>query len=274
MDNLKLYELLEIPYEIVVRLKSYALCRTIRGEDSLKDKLLRRDTWDDGIKELQKLLGDDPDGIKILWELLNIVSSYSYEEYKKKKIPDSIFAATMRFCTRFLYDHKQTYGRYKFVWAWWFPRQISLNEFRIGSLEYEFVENEGKSIAIHIPSDADLRRESVLRSVEDFYAFRYTYFPEWEKADLVCDSWMLTPVLKDLLAEGSNILDFQNLFEIDSVDYDAMWFMDWIFPGYESIDENLPERTSLQRKIKKYLLEGKKVGCARGHLRQGECVNC
>ena len=136
------------------------------------------------------------------------------------------------------------------------------------------MENEGKSIAIHIPSDADLRRESVLRSVEDFYAFRYTYFPEWEKADLVCDSWMLTPVLKDLLAEGSNILDFQNLFEIDSVDYDAMWFMDWIFPGYESIDENLPERTSLQRKIKKYLLEGKKVGCARGHLRQGECVNC
>lgn len=69
-----LYELLGIPYEIVVRLKSYALCRTIRGEDSLKEKLLRRDTWDDGINELQKLLGDDPDGIKILWELLNIVS--------------------------------------------------------------------------------------------------------------------------------------------------------------------------------------------------------
>ena len=44
------------------------------------------------------------------------------------------------------------------------------------------------------------------------------------------------------------------------------WYMGWIFPGIEKVDERLPERTTLQRKMKKYLLDGKKFGIAKGHL--------
>ena len=75
------------------------------------------------------------------------------------------------------------------------------------------------------------------------------------------------PELKEMLGKDSNIIAFQNLFEIDTVDYDAAWYMKWIFPGAENIDELLPEGTTLQREMKKYLLDGKKFGIAKGHLK-------
>ena len=40
----------------------------------------------------------------------------------------------------------------------------------------------------------------------------------------------------------------------------------WIFPGYYEVDERLPEKTLLQRKLKKHLLEGEKFGIAKGHI--------
>lgn len=63
------------------------------------------------------------------------------------------------------------------------------------------------------------------------------------------------------------MLAFQRLFEIDSIDREATWYMGWIYPGYDKVDENLPERTSLQRGLKKFLLDGNKFGIAKGHIR-------
>lgn len=266
MNDIELFRLLEIPDEVQERLIAYGNGRNVEIPKTIRDKIRKRSEWDEGIKELQELLGDDPDGMKVLWELLHMVSSYSYGEYVKRKISEDIFIATMKFCTRFLKEHDQTFHTYKFVWAWWFPRQISLSEYRIGALEYEFVEGEDREIAVHIPSDADLRKESVAQSIKDFHEFRKKYYPEWETVKLTCDSWMLMPELKELLGEGSNIIAFQNLFEIDMVDYDATWYMGWIFPGVEKVDEFLPEKTSLQRNMKKYLLSGRKFGIAKGHL--------
>lgn len=267
MENIELFRMLEIPNEVEKQLIHYGRSRNVYIPDAIINKILKRDEWDVGIKELQELLDDDSDGIKILWELLNIISKYSYEEYIKRNISNDIFIATMKFCTRFLHEYHQTFQTYKFVWAWWFPRQISLNEYRIGALEYEFVDAESRKIAVHIPSDADLRKKSVAQSIKDFNEFRAKYYPEWKTVHLTCDTWMLMPELKEMLGKDSNIIAFQNLFEIDTVDYDAAWYLKWIFPGAENIDELLPEGTTLQREMKKYLLDGKKFGIAKGHLK-------
>lgn len=267
MIQLELYRLLELPNEVKSELIDYGNKRNSEVSNSITDKILQRKEWDSGIKELQDLLGDDSNGIKILWELLNIIENYSYKEYVKREISEDIFVATMRFCSRFINEHYQTFHTYKFIWAWWFPRQISLNEFRIGALEYEFVSSEDNEIAVHIPSDANLQKESVLQSLNDFFEFRKSYFSEWEKVKLTCDSWMLMPELKELLGEDSNIVAFQNLFEIDNLNYDATWYMGWIFPGCENVNESLPERTTLQHRMKKHLLDGKRFGIAKGHLK-------
>lgn len=60
-------------------------------------------------------------------------------------------------------------------------------------------------------------------------------------------------MLKDLLDEDSNILAFQNMFDIVSVDYESIKFMKWVFPGYENINGKLPEETTLQRRMKNAL---------------------
>lgn len=267
MTQLELIDLLEIPEDIKLELTKYGQTRTSKIPVSIQNKILKREEWEEGIKELQELCIDDSYGIKILWELLHIIASFSYEEYKKRQINESVFVATMKFCTRFFNDSYKNFHVYKFMYAWWFPRQISLQEFRIGALEYEFIENEKREIAVHIPSDANMNKESISQSLDDFNQFRNTYFPEWETVTLTCETWMLMPELKTLLGEKSNVVAFQNLFEMDSLSYEETWYMEWIFPGYEHIDETLPERTSLQRKLKAYLLEGNKFGIAKGHLK-------
>lgn len=266
MNNIELYNILDIPLEVKNMLISYEQSRNIQIPNAVYQKIINRNQWDEGIKELQDLLDNDPDGIKMLWELLNIITNYSYIEYNKRGIPQNVFIDTMKICSRFLNDHFNTYQKYQFVWAWWLPREISLNEFRIGALEYEFVDKKDREIAIHIPSDADLCPESVKKSIKAFQGFMQMYFPDWSNVMLTCDTWMLMPELKEMLDKSSNVIAFQNMFIIDAVDYEATWYMGWIYPGIECIDNNLPENTTLQQKLKKHLLAGNKFGIAKGHL--------
>lgn len=267
MNNLELYKKLNFTDEVIEKLLLYGQSRKKDIPCELAQRLMVREQWDDAVKELQVYLGDDPDGMKILWEQLNVVSSYTYDEYIRLGISEEIFIDTMKFCTRFLNEHYNQWGTYKYVWAWWFPRQMSVKEFRIGALEYEFVEEKEKEIAVHIPSDADMCVEAVKESLTEFYKFRNQYFPEWENVKLTCDSWMIMPELENFLGEKSNIVQFQRLFNIEKIDREATWYMGWIYPGYEIVDDKLPENTTLQRELKKFLLAGNRFGIAKGYIK-------
>ena len=90
MKNTELYRMLEIPDEVEKQLINYGKSRNVSIPNVIINKILKRDEWNEGIQELQELLEDDSDGIKILWELLNIISNYSYEEYRKRNISNDI----------------------------------------------------------------------------------------------------------------------------------------------------------------------------------------
>ena len=267
MENKELYRLIDLPDEIIVRLCEYESKRSVTVSDELKDRLLRRDSWSEGIKELEALVGDDPDGIKIMWELIELVCKYSYGEYRAKGISDKIFLDTMYFFTRSLKEHYSANGRYAFKLAWWFPRLLSLNEFRIGALAYEFISDKGE-ISLHIHSDGSIKREDMLASLREFCLFRKEFFPEWIDARISCHTWMLAPAMAELLDEGSRLRAFMDMFDIVKTDPDATWFMGYVFPGHNEVSESLPEETSLQRRMKKHLLDGKKVGAATGYLKK------
>jgi hypothetical protein len=266
MNNFELYKKLDLADEVIEKLAVYGQNRKNDIPHNLLQRLLVRSQWEDAVKELQVYLGDDPDGMKILWEQLNIVRSYSYDAYIRLGISENIFIDTMKFCTRFLNDHYNQCGAYQYVWAWWFTRQMSVKEFRIGALEYEFVDENEKEIAMHIPSDADMCVEAIKGSLAEFYKFRNQYFPEWEGVKLTCDSWMIMPELKMFMGDNSNIVQFQRLFTIEKIDRDATWYMGWIFPGYEIVDDKLPENTTLQRELKRFLLAGNRFGIAKGYI--------
>jgi hypothetical protein len=78
----------------------------------------------------------------------------------------------------------------------------------------------------------------------------------------------MSPALHKLLKKDSNILQFQDMFEITETDEESMAVMDWVFPGCAQGLEQLPETTSLQRNMKKYQLSGGKVGWSKGVLRR------
>lgn len=263
MKNNELYQLLKLPERIIEQFVEYEKKRTsffqIEIEELISDIFLMKRLNE----EIKTFIGEDSDGIRMLWEELNI-SLKTFEEYQKRGICVDIFLDTMKFCTRFLNEYYKIYGTYRFTWGWWFPRQLSMREFRIGALEYEYCEE--KCIKVHIPSDADLSKQSVLSSLTEFGEFCKKYYPEWSNLEIWCESWMLSPALNKVLKEDSNILQFQALFDVKETDYESMAVLDWVFPECRQVSECMPERTSLQKNMKQYLLKGGKIGWSKGVL--------
>ena len=216
-----------------------------------------------------EIFQEDEDKIKMLSCYLIGVSRV-YDRYQEKGISDEIFTETFKCFTRFIEECKVKTGQYAFDRAFWTYRQASMVLFRIGELEYELVEEKGKKeISVHIPSDAKMSDADIdesLKKAEDFFA---TYYPEYAESEYICDSWLLSPKLKELLSEESNIIRFQNRFEITSEDKEAKDIFEWLFKTSEDADvATLPEDTSLQRKAKALLLQGDNIGIAVGVMKK------
>ena len=152
-------------------------------------------------------------------------------------------------------------------------RQAGARLFRIGELEYELAENEpGKrAVGVHIPSDAKLEPELLNASLSRADAFLREYFPEWADLPKTCESWLLSPVLKELLPSESRILRFQNAFDLRETFPEDDAALEWVFrvaQGQRAAlkTEDLPEETSLQRSMKAMILRGRMPGNARGTL--------
>lgn len=98
--------------------------------------------------------------------------------------------------------------------------------------------------------------------------FFRTYYPDHKYDRYTCESWLMSPVLKRLLPEGSHIVSFQERFTVISEDREEREFIEWLFQvPVDTAYDQLPERTTLQRKVKALLLAGGTVGCAYGILK-------
>lgn len=264
MDLKELCEELDMSAEVTARVLENDRYLEYRTMENSCGKLWRRETWEDGIRELETACGDDPDGFRILTVLMHCLLD-TYEKYQEKGIPDEIFGDTMKFLTRFIDEEERKSKKPAFRWAWWFPRQLSMQEFRVGHYEYELMEIDGqKKISLHIPSDAVLK-EGNIPVIREFLK---KYAPEYQNAEIFCDSWLLAPALKKLLPEDSSILQFQKQFRIVKSDEENPGFLDWIYGTRSLAYEDLPEGTTLQKNMKSYLLAGGKAGVALGIYRE------
>lgn len=221
----------------------------------------------DALTELQALLGDDPDHIKILACMLR-ASADVYELYREKGISNEIFFATMRCYPRFIGETCRMTGKPEFDRYWWTTRQAGGHLFRIGELEYETKHTDGNIvISIHIPSDADFSPSAVDESLLRAKEFFAEHFPALSDVEYRCHSWLLDPQLKQMLNGNSHILSFQNRFEIFDEGEVGNDFLDWLFHTKSTDYAKLPENTSLQRNVKKHLLSGGVIRNAFGRLK-------
>lgn len=231
------------------------------------DLLMQEKTWSEGLEQLKEFLGDDPAGFKRLCCMLRCALR-AKTEYTHLGISEKIYVDTMGAFSRFVREHKASYGSYGFDRGFWTPRQVSCRLFRIGQLEYELTTQKGVPIvSLHIPTDVDLRPEILKPSLKAGLGELYRLFPEYEGKPVYCHSWLMSPLLADFLPEESNILRFQELFDITSDDIPGRDVLLWVFKNPKLPKEAYPEDTSLQRKLKKYFLNGGQFQEGKGYLR-------
>ena len=69
-----------------------------------------------------------------------------------------------------------------------------------------------------------------------------------------------------MLSQNSNIVSFQKRFEITDIGEAGTDYLEWIFKTQETEPEKLPEKTTLQRKVKEHILAGKVIRNVYGRL--------
>lgn len=266
MTVTKLCRALDMPKEVACQVLN-TVEQTDYSPVNIKiEGLTRKTDWRTAYNDLQVWIGPDEKGFKML-SCMMMAMQISFERYREAGIAESVFFDTMKCFTRFIREYYAGYGCYGFDRAWWVGRQLSMQLFRIGELEYEFDESGGnRAISIHIPSDAVLTPEECRDSYERAKIFIRKYFPETACDKYVCCSWLLSPSLGELLPKDSRINRFRKGFRITEWDRESQEFMQWVYKRRDIAVEKLPEESLLQRNMKKYLLQGGKVGEAKGEL--------
>ena len=158
----------------------------------------------------------------------------------------------------------------------WIIKLINKGVFRLGRLEFEpYIINEDvkladsflpkgtKTLKVHIPGGVPLIHEECIKS----YELAKKFF-KYEKHVFICESWLLSPLLEEMLPKTSNILKFKNDYEIYKTDLINRLFEERIFGGVIYDNPNMyVAKTGLQKKAKEILRSGKELVGAWGVLK-------
>lgn len=112
-------------------------------------------------------------------------------------------------------------------------------------------------IFIHIPRNTALDTISVNYSLNNAAKLIKKYL-KVENLKCMTESWLLSPELKSILNENSNIINFQKKFSIVEIKENVKDFLNFVFndPLFNGDYDELCANTTLQKEIKKKLLAG------------------
>ena len=274
---------IDLPDEVLECVLKHAESDDFTAVNSYFNKLFSSKTADRVVERIEALCSENGElinrGFKIMTVFL-AAALHTRKLYAKANIDDSVYIATMVFFRRTVREYKEINGVYGFDRTYWWWRHLSLQTFRIGTLEFEiritecpalFGFHSEKSIPViwvHIPSDAVLTREELDNSYKTARTFFGRHYPGFKYRCLCSIPWLLSPVLKKILPPDSKILEFQSDYAITKLFPNDESYFTWVFKQKEQPANlnQLPETTSLQRSIKKLLIEGGKIGRAAGVL--------
>lgn len=256
MEILELCEKIGMPREVTEQVLSYTVF-----DRQLLTGLTHSATAADTYRVLKSSCRN---GMELLAYSLQ-AARLTYEAYRALGIDECVFLDTMKCFSRFVGETYTNCGVYDFDRGWWTYRQLSLSLFRLGELEYEYLDSEHK-VSIHIPSDADISLDLCRESYARYLEFTERFFPDKAAYTPICESWLLSPALKELLPPSSRIRAFASCFRVTAWNRDATDYLTWVFGKPTADDSSLPENTSLQRSVKQVLLNGGTIGAAYGEL--------
>jgi len=241
------------------------------------ERLIDSSTEISAAADMQSMVKKDPTfGQKIMIVYL-MAAKHTKEMYIDRGITLNVFYDTMESFAVFE-------GRYKFehgVWGFdkpaWAVKHLSMNLYRLGRLVFEqakfpfdyYVLNgkilkKGDDILmVHIPANEKLELGLCHESYNIANRFSEKHFNFISKA-FCCSSWLMNSALENILQPQSNILKFQNEYEIIKETVNNEEPLQWIFgKTYGSLDDYVLS-TSLQKNVIQYLKNGGELGVSFG----------
>lgn len=261
-----LCEIINFPNEVKEKVLSYySEC----GNDCRKkiETLFEKGNKKEGIEELKRCVSSDEDGLKLM-TLLLIMAAYTSRAYEERKLPDDIFCDTVRCFGNYVDEYRKIHGVYGFSREEWIWKHLTVRMFRIGNLCFELdrdKKTEKPVVEVHIETDSTLDFAPCREAYDRSKVFIQKYFPSYVNAPYRGQSWLLSPNLKHVLPKASRILKWADEFILDEFVPDNDAYLHWVFR-----DKNLsdaPQDTKLQRNMKKFVLQGGKIGEGIAHLK-------
>lgn len=137
------------------------------------------------------------------------------------------------------------------LWGSYF---VNIRLLEVGVLQFE---NAGNGIIkIHIPAQTKLFIEEVKNSIFNSKEVIEKYF-KLKNITYICDSWLLSKELNEIISEETNINKFYKLFDVQSGLECNRDLLNFVYKLQNCDNYNdLAENTSLQKIIKKELIQG------------------
>lgn len=174
------------------------------------------------------------------------------EKYKKCGISQEVYFQTFSDIAIWSSHYRKKSGKLGLQEVEWLARHLQCKLYRLGRLQFE---KDDTMLHIHIPEGEPLSEEECdlsFQYADDFFSGKYIIYD--------CQSWILDPILKTIMDDTSNMIRFQNRFQIHHVIAESHQAEERVFGRVLEQKEQYPEKTSLQKKMKRLLLEGKQVG--------------
>jgi hypothetical protein len=134
---------------------------------------------------------------------------------------------------------------------------VSKNTSKLKKSELQIIAKQGDWMAvIHIPRGADLSEESMTRGFRDAMAKTLKHYKDLDPKVVHTSTWLLSPKLAELQGKSSGIARFSNRFIKYPIRSGGKELFPFAFPGASENYEELPEGTSLQRKLKALYISG------------------
>ena len=220
--------------------------------------------WSDGEEGHLLCDGIDP----FATNLVVVLGYKTCEKVAKEYGFDEQMETALKSRIRYIFEYDLTkFGaegiRYtQMSWAYYLIRGRVVE---VGRLQYENF--DGKLVKIHIPGGKKLDKEGVLESLEDAKSVTEGMFG-LKDAEFICESWLLSNQINALLDPDSNLVCFYNLFYVEDGRNCINDVLYQVFSVFKCEDyNNLPEDTTLRKKVKEQLLNNKEFKLGIGRLK-------
>jgi hypothetical protein len=230
--------------------------------DQLADRLRQGIGRIDEDNQVYEVPGGDDDslGIGVLPMLALVATADDVAAFHRERgIDEEISWRSLSDLGQQAWVHRRTYGDFGLHTYGWLRIAWSGALYWLGRLQFNLTHFDGDwVVSTHIPEAGPLTPEAVAESLGWARTFFAEHFGDYPTRLFHCHSWLLDPQLVEVLPAESNMVRFQQLWQLRGegreADADAIFF---VFRRRGEVDhDRLPRDTSLQRAIIDRILDG------------------